>query len=355
MKRARVSIRDVAELVQVNPSTVSRFFNAPDRLSEATRTRIGEAAKKLGYALNPNRPGPKTLERVGVYTGRIVFLALGEHWDLLNVTAMPILMNCIQRVLLERGLTLEIVYANTMTGLGKKLGADYCDGIIAFRGGEGSERLFKQALEVIRRRPCVWCFRAYYDPRNELDHVLYINAPIGKMAAQYLAERGHRHVAAVNIMAGRHAAFAERMSTFAEEATRHGMTVTPIAMASDDRLPASENNLALADLYLHSFQPTITGAFFCADDLMLSLECALATTGNTLSHLDLIGCNNDLAVLRYLCNYPASIDILMEEIGIEAVNQLLRRINGDRSAPKEIQLTPRLVPSARSWPPANSK
>ncbi len=344
MKKGKASISDVAELAQVNPSTVSRFFNAPERLSLETRLRIETAAKELGYSLNPNRPGPKTSDRIGIYTGRIVFLALGEKWDLLNIAAMPILMNCIQRGLLERGLTLEIVYATSPAGLAKKVNADYCDGIIAFRGGECSETLLKRSFELIAKRPCVWCFRSYYDPKNELDHVLYINTPIGRIAAHYLAERGHRHVAAFNIMEGAHDAFAERMATFANEAHRLGMKVTTASMPPCPGLTPVESRLQLADIYLQKYTPDISGAFFCADDLMLGIECALATTGHTLHHLDLIGCNNDHSALRYLCNHPATIDIQMEEIGIESVNQLLRRINGDNSAPKEILLTPKLIP-----------
>ncbi|NEG69487.1 LacI family DNA-binding transcriptional regulator [Bifidobacterium choloepi] len=45
----KVTIRDVARAAGVSPSTVSRAFAKPDRVSAATTRRIFEAAAKLGY------------------------------------------------------------------------------------------------------------------------------------------------------------------------------------------------------------------------------------------------------------------------------------------------------------------
>lgn len=51
----RVTARDVAELVNVSPSTVSRVLSGAksDMISEETRQRVHEAAQELGYAPNP--------------------------------------------------------------------------------------------------------------------------------------------------------------------------------------------------------------------------------------------------------------------------------------------------------------
>jgi DNA-binding LacI/PurR family transcriptional regulator len=269
--------------------------------------------------------------------------------DLRHVTAIPILMNCIQRVILERGLILEVVYADSLADLSGRVSSDYCDGVLVFHRGKCSEVFEKQICELLKNIPAVWCFRSHFDLQNEKDHVFYDNSSIGKIAANYLYKRGHSHVAICNIMEGRHEAFTERTETFISEAERLGMKVTPIAMLAQDKLTPAENNLLMADLFLSKYTPDISGAFFCADDLILSLECALASKGHSLHKLDLIGCNNDWTVMRYLCNNPATIDIKMEEIGVEAVKQLLLRINGDDAPVKEILLKPKLI----SAPPRN--
>ncbi len=56
----RVTIYDVARDVGVSPSTVSRAFSRPGRVSSETARRVHEAAERLGYrAAQPHRiPGP---------------------------------------------------------------------------------------------------------------------------------------------------------------------------------------------------------------------------------------------------------------------------------------------------------
>jgi DNA-binding LacI/PurR family transcriptional regulator len=48
-----VTIRQVASLAGVSPSTVSRVFSRPDVVAHRTRQRVMEAAHRLGYTPNP--------------------------------------------------------------------------------------------------------------------------------------------------------------------------------------------------------------------------------------------------------------------------------------------------------------
>lgn len=48
-----VTIYDVAESAGVHPSTVSRAFSSPGRVSARTELRIREVAKELGFRFNP--------------------------------------------------------------------------------------------------------------------------------------------------------------------------------------------------------------------------------------------------------------------------------------------------------------
>ncbi|SOC55103.1 transcriptional regulator, LacI family [Ornithinimicrobium cerasi] len=61
----RVTIYDVAREVGVNPSTVSRAFARPGRVSSATARRIHEVAERLGYRTQePHRVAVPTRSRV---------------------------------------------------------------------------------------------------------------------------------------------------------------------------------------------------------------------------------------------------------------------------------------------------
>lgn len=60
---ANVTIYDVAEAAGVAPSTVSRTFSRPDRVSSRTADKVLAAARELGYRLasevRPGRPRPR--------------------------------------------------------------------------------------------------------------------------------------------------------------------------------------------------------------------------------------------------------------------------------------------------------
>ncbi|OZG67489.1 LacI family DNA-binding transcriptional regulator [Bifidobacterium eulemuris] len=58
MSEGKVTIRDVAREAGVSPSTVSRAFARPDRVSAATATIIFDAANRLGYHSEPVQTVP---------------------------------------------------------------------------------------------------------------------------------------------------------------------------------------------------------------------------------------------------------------------------------------------------------
>lgn len=52
-RKAPATIYDIARHTGVSPSTVSRALNKPGRLNQQTERRIRDAAKELGYRINP--------------------------------------------------------------------------------------------------------------------------------------------------------------------------------------------------------------------------------------------------------------------------------------------------------------
>lgn len=66
----RVTIRDVAREVGVSPSTVSRAFARPGRVSAATARRIREVSDRLGYRVDPI----SSYDPTGGMTGQIAIV-----------------------------------------------------------------------------------------------------------------------------------------------------------------------------------------------------------------------------------------------------------------------------------------
>jgi DNA-binding LacI/PurR family transcriptional regulator len=80
-RKTRVTIRDVADLAEVSPSTVSHALSGKRRISQATRSRVTAAVKKLGYHPNPQARLMKT--RSADLVGLVLRPDLGEPGNLI--------------------------------------------------------------------------------------------------------------------------------------------------------------------------------------------------------------------------------------------------------------------------------
>ena len=113
-----MSIVEIAKQAGVSISTVSRYFNQPDKVSHDAAGRIRAVTTRLNYQPDIRRPGPKTSERVGIKTGTIAFLSLGDYAPekMLKMPAFPVLLGSIQRTLIERQLSLLLAHLDPGSG-----------------------------------------------------------------------------------------------------------------------------------------------------------------------------------------------------------------------------------------------
>lgn len=336
-----MSIVEIAKQAGVSISTVSRYFNQPDKVSHDAAGRIRAVTARLNYQPDIRRPGPKTSERVGIRTGTIAFLALGgfSPEEMLRKPAFPVLLGSIQRTLIERKLSLLLAHVDATGVIPGCIDPRACDGVILF-GRCTQPGVKEKLLEKLGNLPAVWCFREHCDEERRFDHILYDNRAVGLIAAEYLAGRGHRLVAVFNTDPG-HTAFLERMAIFRQRAGELGMTVREFS--STGAGSAIDQYRELAGMFLRGSEG-VTGAFFCADDIMLGVSNELRASGIPVMKLDCVGCNADEVLLRYLSPRPATIDIKMAEVGEMAVLHLLRRINAEQNSYcSEIFIKPELV------------
>lgn len=342
-----MSIVEIAKQAGVSISTVSRYFNQPDKVSHDAAGRIRAVTARLNYHPDIRRPGPKTSERVGIKTGTIAFLSLGNYSpeEMLKMPAFPVLLGSIQRTLIERQLSLLLAHLDPGSGnIPGCIDPRFCDGVILF-GRDDRPGLKEKLVRKLGDLPAVWCFREHSDAERRFDHILYDNHAVGTIAAEYLAGHGHKTVAVFNTDPT-HGAFAVRVPTFRKRAEELGMNVRDF-IASGRAGSDIERYRELAELYRNDSEG-VTGAFFCADDIMLGVCNELRALGMPFDKLDSIGCNADEVLLRYFSPRPATIDIKMAEVGEMAVLHLLRRINSEcNSYCSEIFIKPELVKGDR--------
>ncbi len=342
-----MSIVEIAQQANVSVSTVSRYFNKPATVSPKIASKIKTVADKINYQPKVVRPGPKVASRVGIRTGAIAFLSLYDFSnEMLRKPAMPILIGSIQQELLNRQLSLFWGQVDKNGNLPECISSRYCDGVILYGRSENPEvqnRVRRKLADI----PAVWCFREHMDDDHCFDHIFYDNTTVGAIAADYLAAKGHKNVAVFNTTP-KHTAYKVRVESFTGRAAAVGMKCKSFEVAGKmATLPIDVIFRSLAEEFVRGGKGT-SGAFFCVDQDMLGIYVELLTAGYKAKNLDMIGCNADEVALQYISPRPATIDIKINQLGKMAVDQLLRRINGDNyGSTSEIFIKPELVKGER--------
>lgn len=171
------------------------------------------------------------------------------------------------------------------------------------------------------------------------DHVTYDNARIGVIAAEYLLKRGHRRAAYVNCYPG--LLNQSRFEGFQMGMLDGGGVAVKYPSALNFRTEELEEQLD--QLLADSQRPT--AIFSPVDDIMLVVCNFLSRRGCRPGvDFDLIGCNNEARFWQAMEVHPASIDIGVETIGIEAGKRLFHRISHPDEPRYVRRYEPKLIP-----------
>lgn len=342
-----MSIVKIAKKAGVGIGTVSRYMNDNSKVSASSASKIADAIAETGYRLRVRRPGPKNRERVGIRTGVVLFLAIGRFAPerMITMPAFPLLISGIQRSLMKRGISLMFANSTDTHPVPDMIDEKFCDGVIVESIGQKS--MNEQLREKLKSMPAVWCFREHCDYNHDFDHILYNNAAVGAIAARYMHENGHRKVAFLSSNSI-HEAFLQRQDVFVKNCAELGIETVCIASSLPEETTTGVNSAYITEQFMRK-RDGVTGIFFCSDDLMLGVYNELRARGFDLSHLDMLGCNNEEQFLGHISPRPATIDIRLMEMGEQIVTRLLSRINGSETgSPVELLINPKLIPAEKN-------
>ena len=182
------------------------------------------------------------------------------------------------------------------------------------------------------------------------DIVLTGNNAVGQLAAEYLLDRGHRRLGALNVLGD--AAAIARLRYFKFIAMENSADVnvfTPTKVSKKvwdrdinikwfDRAVEEQIDLML------SLKSRPTGLFVLSDFQVAATYRALAKRGIKVGEdIEIIGTDYEKAALLGLYPRPATIDLGYKTIGRLAVEHLMNQItNGQRESVK-IMFTPKLI------------
>ena len=330
------TLRDVAAAARVHPATASRALNPETRIlvSEDTARRVTEAAARLGYRPNPVARSLRTRRSHTV----------GVLIPDLNNPLFPPIVRGLEDKLAAAGYVALIgntdADANRERTLFEQMRARHVDGFV-LATATLHDRLLADAAEA--EVPVVLMNRLAQD--YSFPSVSVDNEQGARMAVTHLARLGHTRIAHI---AGPQEASTgvSRLRGFRDGMATHGLEVDERLIAYSTRYTVEEGARCCRELLAaagSSAQPDFT-AVAAAND-MLAVGCYSALDECSLQcpeDISVIGFN-DMPFIDRLRPPLTTVRFPHYQLGTEAAQLLLERINGGEGPVKILYLAPELI------------
>ena len=206
-------IKDVAKLAGVSISTVSKYFNNPNGLSEAYRERVAAAVNELHFAPNPIARGLRTKR-----TNTIALIVP----DITNTFYVDV-YNSIRLAAKSHGYTIQLYTTeenvNILNELLSHLSSSNIDGVIlSFLDEDEIISHLSRTQTTVPISLLSWDSDAQFNSA-----VLDLTSTIYQATA-YLIEKGHRRIAYVNGPEGSRISL-QKMGGYTKAMADHGLCV----------------------------------------------------------------------------------------------------------------------------------
>jgi LacI family transcriptional regulator len=334
-------LSEIAKQASVSTATVSRAINQPEIVAPQSLARIRAVMEEHDYTPPPlnRRRGPKARERRALRLG-VWFVGAKENNPSLSWFQDRI--SKLQELSPRNRLELRMLFSNSADELPRTIASEKLDGIII----QGQQPTAEVAAKL-NALPCVW----FMTRRNEAypgDYVEPNNEENGRLAADYLAQRGHRNVAVLTTDPG-YSANVFRVQSFMQRAAELGLRAHRILGEENARisyLEISPLNDEIKQLVsrLTTQTPCPSGIYLPVDHFAGAFFRALRNAG--LQHgrdFEMILGNYNPLVYNNLEYHPAALDINLSTLVRKVIDHLIWRIdNPDTDGRISISVSPTL-------------
>lgn len=342
-------ITEIARKARVSPATVSRAINQPQLVAAESLARIRAVMQEHNYVPAPvnNRRGPKARSpqqrRIGVWF-------VGAKANNPNLTWFQDQLLQVQSSDPRYHVDLRVLFSATPDELPANFANERLDGVVV-QGMEPSA----DCLARLREIPNVW-FMTRRTRGYPGDYVEPDNGENGRIAAEYLRDRGHRSVAVISTDPD-YSAIVQRSEAFRVHATKLGLDVHSVLGRAH---PGGVSYLEIAPQHgesgslvrrLLACTPAVTGLYLPADHFAGSFFRALRETGRVPGKdFEAVLGNFNPVIYHNLDHSPAAIDVNLPLLVRKVIDHLFWRIdNRHANGRVGITVSPRLLtPDAAS-------
>ena len=255
-------------------------------------------------------------------TKSVTFVFVSFTQAIRNLHIYSWLLESVERNLRDSNLSCSITYIHTPEDV-KYLSARKTDGYILM----GIDNI-KQLRQALKDKPCVWAMGP--DDKTWGDHITYNDFSVGKLAADYLAGRGHKNLAVMSSQL--YYSVFGRSEGFRLSAKKHGCE--SINFTDENVLTVNEQGnyveQAIVERWVEDVlnsTPMPTGIFVSNDAMIPMVSNVFSRRGIDVGKdIEIIGCDGGVDIMHLLTSKLVSIDIKSEDIGRLAVEQVKWRM-----------------------------
>ncbi len=310
----QTTIADVARHAGVSIATVSRVLNRPDTVRPATAARVRAAIAQLHFQ-------PHAGAR-GLASGRMHALGLITH--IISVPFYAPLLQGIESAARHHGLDLLIHCTQDEPcpgpGFQRPLGPHNTDGLLVFAGG-----LAIDELKYLRRRdfPVVLLYQTPPDDLSIPSVTIENRGSAREVVEHLIAVHGCRRIAFLSGPESQQDSLLRELG-YRDALAAHSISFDP-ALVSFGGIKGSAA-LAVSERWLRDCMP-LDAIFAWDDDTALEVIRALQAAGKRVPEDIAVVGFDDIHLAHYLAPPLTTVRTPVEQVGREAVHQLVRLIN----------------------------
>lgn len=327
------TIKDIARIAEVSPSTVSRALRDNPRISEEVRQRVRKIATDLDF--HPNQMARSLVNRrtriIGVMFPGLAYATMGHPF-------YPEVLRGLGKVAGERRYHMLLSTGNedlsNEDAVRNLSESGYVSGLLLLAAQRGQD----DAVSSSHSLPFVEI--GHPQDAEQRYYVDTDNVDAGRCVTQYLLDRGHRRILFLG-QDNRYPVTVDRRQGYAQALANAGIPLRERWVVPTRFIENTTDSALLASIFTETERPTAVVSM--DDNLSLALISFLGGVGLSVPQDVSVVSFNNSAAGQYATPALTTVDVDPYRLGQEAMNLIISMVRGHVVNPTHVIVPYRLI------------